>query len=298
MVVDQINNELAQLDKDVGTVNSRIDRHRTEIDENHSQSKVTKKLVSDLVRRLEVLEERDVLWEGQLQSLLEEVERLKGGTGSKGKGVDRKESPLLLHEGMLTTNLEDLFAMIPRAKSELSYATPHSTLEPILSDSEEELAESVEFQPVVGEGEPEWDEGPENEGEIFDVSSTFYRAPSWLDPNDVGRSNTPTGWQAYSPPISQVPNKNKEAIPVPEPGSPFISVGTQNQAHRLCEGLNYSGRGSPIRGHPYVIALEGSHRGCAYRYSHQRNPDQSSGWGGEASDSIAEGSGSMGSHSE
>ena len=72
--------------------------------------------------------------------------------------------------------------MIPGAESELSYATPHSTLEPILSDSEEELAEPVGFQPVVGEGEPEWDEGPENEGEIFDVSSTFYRAPSWLDP--------------------------------------------------------------------------------------------------------------------
>ena len=54
MVVDQINSELAQLDKDVGTINSRVNRHRTEIDENRSQSKVTDKLVSDLVRRLEV----------------------------------------------------------------------------------------------------------------------------------------------------------------------------------------------------------------------------------------------------
>ena len=88
MVVDQINSELAQLDKDVGTINSRVNRHRTEIDENRSQSKVTKKLVSDLARRLEVLEEQDVLREEQLQSLLEEVERLKGGSGSKGKGVD------------------------------------------------------------------------------------------------------------------------------------------------------------------------------------------------------------------
>ena len=118
MVVDQINNKLAQLDKDVGTINSWVNCHRTEIDENHSQLKVTRKLVSDLVRCLEVLEERDVLWEGQLQSLLEEVERSKGGSGSKGKGVDRGESPLLLHEGMLTTDLEDLFAMIPRAESE------------------------------------------------------------------------------------------------------------------------------------------------------------------------------------
>ena len=78
MVVDQINSELAQLDKDVGTINSRVNRHRTEIDENQSQSKVTAKLVSDLARRLEILEERDVLREGQLQSLLEEVERLRG----------------------------------------------------------------------------------------------------------------------------------------------------------------------------------------------------------------------------
>ena len=160
-----------------------------------------------------------MLWEGQLQSLLNEVERLKGGTGSKGKGIDRGESPLLLRKGMLTTDLEDLFTMIPSAESELSYATPRSTLEPILSDSEEELAEPVKFQPMVGEGEPEWDEGPENKGEIFDVSSTFYRAPSWLNPNNIGRSNTPTGWQAYSPPVSQVPNENEEAIPVPEPGS-------------------------------------------------------------------------------
>ena len=70
-------------------------------------------MVSDLVRRLEILEERDVLREGQLQSLLEEVERLKGGSGSKGKGVDQGESPLLLREGLLTTDLEDLFTMIP-----------------------------------------------------------------------------------------------------------------------------------------------------------------------------------------
>ena len=126
-----------------------------------------------------------MLREGQLQSLLEEVERLKGGNGSKGKGVDRGESPLLLREGLLTTDLEDLFAMIPGAESELSYAAPHSTLEPILSDSEEELAEPVGFQPVVSEGEPKWDEGPENEREIFDVSLTFYRAPSWLDPNEL-----------------------------------------------------------------------------------------------------------------
>ena len=51
----------------------------------------------------------------------------------KGKGVDQGESPLLLREGMLTTDMEDLFAMIPRAESELSYATPCSTLEPILN---------------------------------------------------------------------------------------------------------------------------------------------------------------------
>ena len=111
-------------------------------------------------------------------------------------------------------------------------------------------------------------------------------------------SVTPTGWQAYSPPASQVLTENKEAIPVPEPGSPSISVGTLNRARRLCEGLNYSGRGSPVRDHPYVIALEGSHQSCAYRYSHQRNPDQFGGWGGEVSDSIADGSGSEGSHSE
>ena len=161
-----------------------------------------------------------------------------------------------------------------------------------------ELAEPVGFQLVVSEGEPEWDEGPENEGEIFDISPTFYRAPSSLDPNDVGESTTPTGWQAYSPPISQAPNENEEAIPVPEPGSPSLSVGTLNWAHHLHEGLNYSGRGSPVRGHTYVIALEGSRRGRAYRYSHQQNSDQSGGWGREVSDSIAEGSGSGGSHSD
>ena len=88
MVVDRINSELAQLDKDVGTINSWVNRHRAEIDENRSQSKVTEKLVSDLARRLEVLEEQDVLREGQLQSLLEEVERLRGGSKSKGKEVD------------------------------------------------------------------------------------------------------------------------------------------------------------------------------------------------------------------
>ena len=178
VVVDQINNELAQLDRDVGTINSRVNRHCAEINESRSQSKVTEGLVSELVRHLEVLEERDVLREGWLQSLQEEVERLKGVPGSKGKGVDRGESPLLLHEGMLTTNLDNLFTMIPRAESELSYATPHSTLEPILSDSEEELAEPVDLQPMVREGEPAWDKGPENEGEIFDVSLTFYWAPS------------------------------------------------------------------------------------------------------------------------
>ena len=68
MVVNQINSELAQLDKDVGTINSRVNRHCAEIDENRSQSQVTEKLVSDLARRLGVLEERDVLREGQLQS--------------------------------------------------------------------------------------------------------------------------------------------------------------------------------------------------------------------------------------
>ena len=137
MVIDQINNKLAQLDKDVRTVNSWINCHRTEINENRSQSKVTEKLVSDLVRRLEVLEERDVLRERQLQSLLEEVERLKGGSGSKGKGVDRGESALLLREGMLTTDLEDLFAMIPGAVSGIRvYGSPFSlsfTLSPSLS---------------------------------------------------------------------------------------------------------------------------------------------------------------------
>ena len=51
-------------------------------------------------------------------------------------------------------------------------------LAPSVSDSEEELAEPVGFHPVVGEGEPEGDEGPEHEGEIFDVSPTFYWAPS------------------------------------------------------------------------------------------------------------------------
>ena len=238
MVVDQINNELAQLDKDVRTINSRVNRHHVEINENWSQSKVTEGLVSDLVRRLEVLEERDVLREGQLKSLQEEVERLKGEPGSKGKGVDRGESPLLLRKGMLTTDLDDLFTMIPRAESELSYATPRSTLEPILSDSEEELAEPVDFQPMVGEGEPTWDEGPENEGEIFDISSTFYCAPSWLDPNNVGRSSTPVGWKVYSPPISQVPSENEEAIIVPEPSSP--SVRTTQRRRRECSAKGLS----------------------------------------------------------
>ena len=105
MVVDQIKSELAQLDKDVGTIHSRVNHHHTEIDENRSQLKITEKLVSDLVRRLEVLEERDVLREGQLQSLLEEVERLKGGSGSKGKGADQGGSPLLLCEGIVRATL-------------------------------------------------------------------------------------------------------------------------------------------------------------------------------------------------
>ena len=34
MVVDQINSEPAQLDKDVGTINSWVNCHRAEIDEN------------------------------------------------------------------------------------------------------------------------------------------------------------------------------------------------------------------------------------------------------------------------
>ena len=71
MVVDQINNKLAQLDKEVGTINSRVNLHRAEIDENCSQLNVTEGLVSNLVHRLEVLEERDVLREGLLQSLQE-----------------------------------------------------------------------------------------------------------------------------------------------------------------------------------------------------------------------------------
>ena len=142
--------------------------------------------------------------------------------------------------------------MLPKAESELSYATPRSTLEPLLSDSEEELAEPVGFHPVVSEGEPEWDEGPEHEGEIFDVSPTFYRAPSSLDPNDVGESTTPTGWQAYSPPISQAPNENEEAIPIPEPGSPSLSVGTLNRARRLCEGLTLGARGHLPSG--YIVS--------------------------------------------
>ena len=111
-----------------------------------------------------------------------------------------------------------------------------------------------------------------------------------MDPSDVGKSVTPTGWQAYSPLISQVSTEIEEAVPIPEPGSPSIWVGTLNRAHRLREGLNYSGRGSPVCGHPYVIALEGSRCGRAYRYSHQQNPDQSGGWGREVPDSIAEGS--------
>ena len=130
---------------------------------------------------------------------------------------------------------------------------------------------------MVGEGEPEWDEGPEHKGEIFYISPTFYQAPSSLDPNDVGESSTPTGWQAYSPPISQAPNENEEAIPVPEPGSPSLSVGTLNQARHLREGLNYSGRGSPVHGHPYVIALEGSRRVSGPLYALQSSrPERSS----------------------
>ena len=88
VVVNQINNKLAQLDKDIGTINSRVNHHRAEIDDNCSQLKITEGLVSDLVCHLEVLEERDVLREGWLQSLLEDVERLKRDPGSKGKGVD------------------------------------------------------------------------------------------------------------------------------------------------------------------------------------------------------------------
>ena len=40
VVIDQINNELAQLDKDIGTINSRVNRHCAEINENCSQLKV------------------------------------------------------------------------------------------------------------------------------------------------------------------------------------------------------------------------------------------------------------------
>lgn len=129
----------------------------------------------------------------------------------------------------MTTDLEDLFAILPRVESELSYSTPRSTLEPISSDTNE-LAVPVPFQPMMGEGEPAWDEDPENEGGIFDISLTFYRAPSWLDSNDVDRSSTPVGWKAYSPPISQVSSENVDPIPVPEPSSLALSVGTQNCA--------------------------------------------------------------------
>ena len=56
-----------------------------------------------------------------------------------------------------------------------------------LNDSEEELAEPVEFQPMVGKGEPAWDKGPENEGEIFDVSSTFFHLlHGWIPTTSAG----------------------------------------------------------------------------------------------------------------
>ena len=130
--------------------------------------------------------------EGLVSNLVEspggggEVER---GNRVQGEGSQLRRESASAPRRDLTTNLDNLLAMIPRAESELSYATPRSTLEPILSDMEEELAEPINFQPMVGEGEPAWDEGPENEGEIFDVSSTFFQAPSWLDPNNMLQDN-------------------------------------------------------------------------------------------------------------
>ena len=94
MVVDQINSELAQLDKDVGTINGRVNRHRAEIDESRSQAKVTDKLVSDLARRLEVLEERDVLREGQLQSLLGGGGEVEGRRRIQGEGSRPRGKPI------------------------------------------------------------------------------------------------------------------------------------------------------------------------------------------------------------
>lgn len=81
MVVNRINNELAQLDKDVGTINSWVNHYHAEIDESCSQAKVTDGLLSDMVRCLEVLEERDMLRNGQLSP--------GGGGVVEGRGLEQ-----------------------------------------------------------------------------------------------------------------------------------------------------------------------------------------------------------------
>ena len=102
-------------------------------------------------------------------------------------------------------------------------------------------------------------------------------------------------------PLEQA-GRERERVKEREKGEPYtripdtILVGTQTRARCLHKGLNYSGHGSPVGGHPYVIALEGSCQGRAYRYSHQQEYSQSGGWGREVADSIAEGSGSRRSH--
>ena len=132
-------------------------------------TKITDRLVSSVVCRLEVLEEKDDLREGQLQSLQEEVERLREEAWfreNKGKGIDQGESLFQLCRGLLNTDLEDLFAILPKTESKLSYSTPHFQLVTVPNNTEE-LAEPVSFQPMMGEGGPDWDEGPENEREIL-----------------------------------------------------------------------------------------------------------------------------------
>ena len=291
LVVTRIDADLSQLDGDMTTLNKRINRHRVEINENRSQGKATNRQVSELSRRLEVLEEKDALREGILQSLQEEVTRLRE---DKGKGVDRGESPYQLKEGMLTDNLEDLFASLPRSESKLSYFTPPS-MEAVDQDSVV-LAEWAPYQPMVGEGEPSWDSGPENEGRIYDLPDCLYQQPPSPDPNDVpGEDCTPEGWRLASPrtDMSVQVEENEDPIPVPAPPSPTLSVGTVERASRLRERL--TGRRSAARAGPYVVVPAGPRRGRAYRKSGNRFHNSAGGWGVESPEESGSGSSGSGS---
>ena len=74
MVVSPIDNDLTKLGKDVRTLNERVSRHRAELDTEKSHNQGLDAIVLDLSHCLEILEGKDTLKEGRIQSPQEEVD--------------------------------------------------------------------------------------------------------------------------------------------------------------------------------------------------------------------------------